>query len=404
MSPSQTPPPTSSSDASRPSIATFVFEDFLKKPIKGLSIKITCADKTYTGETDDKGLGVTINDLQKNQDHKIYVKKQSGRYELKGIVTPKNDVNSYTIRSPELHLSGTTRLTPKEELEAEISIPTIRDGEVLTVNRLLGELAPFIGSAQIISEVGQIAKDYPKRKTLTVEDPVTHKKTRIVEIEHHYKATKTGKPKIVAVDLLGSRLNYPANASISDAMYEDMAKELGCEVAALKAISQTETGGVSFFENGLPKILFERHKFYEFTKPTTGAHPYAQYSDICSPNVGGYGASGIHQYERLVKAAALNRQAALMACSWGAFQVLAEYYSQCGYTSAEEMANDCMKTADAHAKLFLAFLKKEKKNAVKALKDKDWRKFTTHYNGANWESQNPEYPSQMAAHYEEFKK
>jgi hypothetical protein len=302
-----------------------------------------------------------------------------------------------------LHIVGTTSLTPKDEAESDLTIPKIQPDEVMTIARLLGELAPFIGSAEVITEVGQITKDYPKKKVTLTEDPATHKKKKVIEIEHHFKVAKTSKPKVIAIDLLGSRLNYPSGTTISDTLYAEMAKELGCEAAALKAVAETETGGIAFFENGLPKILFERHKFYEFTKPEKGAHPYVKFSDICSPAVGGYGPSGIHQYERLVKAANLNKQAAIMACSWGAFQVLAEYYSQCGYASSEEMANDCMKTVDAHAKLFLAFLKKEKKAAVKALIAKDWTKFTTHYNGSNWETQNPNYPSKMAENYEKYK-
>jgi hypothetical protein len=61
------------------------------------------------------------------------------------------------------------------------------------------------------------------------------------------------------------------------------------------------------------------------------AHPYAKYNDICNPSPGGYGAPEIHQYERLIKAAELDRDAAIMSCSWGVFQVMGIYYKQFGY-------------------------------------------------------------------------
>ncbi|WOI45597.1 N-acetylmuramidase domain-containing protein [Acidovorax sp. BLS4] len=67
-----------------------------------------------------------------------------------------------------------------------------------------------------------------------------------------------------------------------------MAKEFGCDVAAIKAVMKTESGDGGYLDNGLPKMLFERHRFYALTDPNgTGTkkenrrpHPYAAFPDI----------------------------------------------------------------------------------------------------------------------------
>jgi len=40
---------------------------------------------------------------------------------------------------------------------------------------------------------------------------------------------------------------------------------------------------------------------------------------------------------------------------------------------------------------------------IKSLIDKDWEGFTSFYNGANWKSQNPDYPEKMKKAYDENK-
>lgn len=411
--------------------ASFVFWDSMKKPIPDLTVKIAEAGSSATTAvwevngstspttgapsliaaptrnsvevtTDKDGLAVTIPNATRGQPIDIFIRKTNGQFDLKGTVTPAKDINAYTIISPEYHFEATTRLSPKEELESDLKIPTIRVGEVMTIKRLIDEFGPYIGSATKVTEVGKVLKDFPTRKSVSHVDEATGKNVNSIEIEHHYRVIKTERPRTVAINILPSRLNYPASTTISDDTFAGMARRLDCEVAAIKAVTFTETSGNGFCENGLPTILFERHHFYDFTKPSSGPHPYAMFSDICNDNPGGYGAGGIHQYERLVKAARLNLDAALKSCSWGAFQILGEYYTQCGYNSVVEMVNDCMKSIDAHAVIFEKFLKNEKKDAAKALKNKEWVNFTSGFNGKNWNKQNPNYPTKMENYYNDL--
>ncbi|HEY8101306.1 MAG TPA: N-acetylmuramidase family protein [Burkholderiaceae bacterium] len=398
--------------------ASFVFVDRLKLPIESLNVKIQSDSINQTAVTDKDGHAITVTEAKRGEKISIYVRKRNGTFDLKGTVTPQRDINAYTIRSPELHLEATTRLTPKQELEDDLKIPTIKEGEIMTVERLFGELAPFVGAVEIITEVGKVTKDFPTKKThveinpttgkkKVVEDsheeidPTTGKKKKIADIEHHYKVVKTDKPHTIALNLLGSRLNYPISG-ISENQFQTIAERLGCEIAAVKAVTYTETGGGGYLENGLPKILYERHKFYRFTKPTSGPHPFTKFPDICNPTPGGY-KGGIHEYERLIKAAKLNKEAAIKSCSWGAFQVLAEYHKEMKYLTAAEVANKCMRSIDDQIEIFIAYLTSVSHAAKRALIRKDWVKFTAAYNGDDWDSTNPDYPGKMENYYNEFK-
>jgi hypothetical protein len=391
---------------------TAVFVDLIKKPISGLSVRITSAHFAKEFVTDEKGLAATIDDALRGEEIRISVKKRSGEYDLKHVAKPQKDINIYTIRSPELHLESYTKLPGKEQVE-DVAIPTIAVGEVLTSARLFGDLAPFIGVAQVITEEGRVVKDFPTKTKNEVVDEKSGKKKAEITIEHHYKAVSTGRPTQIVLSLLGARLNYPISTDISDSIYEEMAKEFKCEFAAIKAVTRTESGDGGYFANKLPKILFERHRFYALTDPNAkngkaGAerltHPYAAFPDICNPQPGGY-AREEGEYVRLLKAAELDKDAAIMSASWGAFQVLGEYYKECGFASPSDMVDACLKSIDGQAKLFRGFLKKpEKRKALEGLREKDWEKFTTYYNGGNWREQNPMYPKTMKANYEEFSK
>lgn len=131
-------------------------------------------------------------------------------------------------------------------------------------------------------------------------------------------------------------INFYNGDKIDDTDYEEAAKELGCEVAAIKAVAKTETGSYgSYFkfednDDYVPAILFERHHFHKYTNGK-----YDQFEDISNSVAGGYGATSV-QYTKLVKAYALDKKAALKSASWGKFQILASNFATAGYASPED--------------------------------------------------------------------
>ncbi len=358
-----------------------------------------------------------IRNAARNQPIDVLVRNRRGAYVLKGTVTPSKDVTAYTITSPEYHLEAVTQLTPKDAFEQDLKIPVVKNGEVMTVDRLINEFGPYLGWVQKITEQGKVKKDFPTKKKESHTDAATGKSKTDIVIEHHYKVVDTGKPRTIVVNVLGSRLNYPKAIDLTDEHFAFLGRSLGCEAAAIKALTRQETVGDGpwkpdggFDPNGLPRILFERHHFYVFTLPPankkTGAkavHPYSAFPDICFPKSGNFGAAGIHQYERFVKAAKLNIDAAIKSCSWGAFQILGEYYSGCNCSSSIEMANKSMESIDGQVKIFEAFMKNVKPGAVRALTAKKWEDVAASYNGRSWKKHNPTYASNLEKYYNEFK-
>jgi len=431
---------------------TFVFRDAVNHPIEGLAVRIKAGTgappapawktgldvddsglspgyaagvvaasagviNSIQGVTDKDGYGVTIHNAARNQPIDVLVKNRHGDYVLKGTVTPSKDVSAYTVISPEYHLEAVTQLAPKDAFEQDLKIPVVKEGEVMTVERLVNEFGPYLGWVQKITEQGKVKKDFPTKKKETYTDVATGKSKTSITIEHHYKVVDTGKPRTIALNVLGSRLNYPKPSDLTDEHFTYLANAFHCEAAAVKALNKQETVGDrpwkpdgGFDPTGLPRILFERHHFYGFTLPPAdkktkkkAVHPYAAFPDICFPISGGFGAAGIHQYERFVKAAKLNLDAAIKSCSWGAFQILGEYYSGCDCKSSVEFANKSMQSIGNQVKIFEAFMKNVKPNAIKGLATKKWEDVAASYNGRSWKKHNPNYAINLEKYYNEFK-
>src|SRR5574340_560510 len=104
-------------------------------------------------------------------------------------------------------------------------------------------------------------------------------------------------------------------------------EHLGVKAPELWAVLGVETGGCGFLPDRRPVILFERHIFSRAT-----AHRYDDaYPDISRRTPGGYGERGAWQYQRLERACALDRKAALESASWGIGQVMGFNARLAGY-------------------------------------------------------------------------
>ena len=230
--------------------------------------------------------------------------------------------------------------------------------------------------------------------------------------------TKDGAPLIkvtkdqAALDFLGGY----TGEKITEDDYEKAAKELGCEVEVIKAIAMQETmklkklGLGSFDKHNRPTIMYERHYFSEKTQ-----NRYDEVNpDISSPKayIGGHARKkeifeyvtkegekikkikfvpyddGNHyglyswQYNKLAKAYALDKDAAIRACSWGMFQVMGDNYAACGFKTPYDFAKAMSKSEQEHLKAFVAYCKYYK--LEKALKEKDWKKIAYGYNGPTY--------------------
>ena len=221
--------------------------------------------------------------------------------------------------------------------------------------------------------------------------------------------------------------------TISNEDIKAAAVELQCEPGLIYAIAKQESDKSSFITvqgRTVPTILFERHIFRRYTSPhQKPPSPYEHdYPEICGPayhvthkgkgaekghvidNVTGkdalaidiYGPSGLHQYERLCKAYALDRAAALEACSWGKFQIMGFNYKGAGYADVFAFVKG-MSTGDpAHIKAFLKFAKSNK-TLLTGLRTKNYEMIAEGHNGTDWRKVNPNYASNLEKFSKEWK-
>ena len=177
--------------------------------------------------------------------------------------------------------------------------------------------------------------------------------------------------------------------TITNDQIKAVAKGLGVEYAALKAVMSVETRGSGFNKDGTPVILYERHKFYEGLIKinwVTKAKEWSRtYPDLCNPTPGGYGKES-EQHPKLERATKLNREVALESCSWGLGQVMGYHWKSLGYPLLEAFINAMYKDEASQLDAIARFLTVN--GLVPALRSKNWVAFARGYNGKNYAKNN----------------
>jgi hypothetical protein len=181
---------------------------------------------------------------------------------------------------------------------------------------------------------------------------------------------------------------------LTEADYQQAAQKLGCEVAAVKAVSEVESGPHgAFLASGDPVILFERHKFHKFT----GGKYDQTHPGISSRTPGGYGPVS-QQHARFQEASALDPDAALMSCSWGRFQVMGFHWQTLGYPSLKDFVDGMYVSEANHLDSFVRYV--EKNGLAKHLKNKNWAAFALGYNGKDYKIN--KYDQKLATAYKKY--
>lgn len=164
--------------------------------------------------------------------------------------------------------------------------------------------------------------------------------------------------------------------AVTPAEVEAFAAELGCSVKQVAAVAKVESAGGGFDNDGRPKILFERHKFYQATEGRYGTTFFSY------PKRGGYGEDS---WEKLAQAACRDPDAAFASASWGKFQVMGFHWHALGYASSLDMAFSMTQSEAAHYRALVGFIKANKLvAAVRKLSTNpaDCVAFARGYNGA----------------------
>lgn len=182
--------------------------------------------------------------------------------------------------------------------------------------------------------------------------------------------------------------------------YADASTELVVPVASIKAVTEVESSGGGFYDDGRPKILFERHVMYRLVKDKFGAAKAAGfanlYPEICNPEAGGYGPTSAQPARMESASKLIDRDCALQAASWGLFQIMGYHWKRLGYMSLQAFVNAMYASEGAQLMAFVQFVA-EDESLLKSFQAKDWAAFAKEYNGPNYAKNS--YDVKLAAAY-----
>lgn len=167
---------------------------------------------------------------------------------------------------------------------------------------------------------------------------------------------------------------------------EQAADALNISPLLIQAVFEQESDGDGFLKDGRVKILFERHVFVRNLKKynidiAEELNRDWSNADILNPapyKSGEYG-KYTEQYTKLDRAKRINADCALMACSWGRAQILGENYRALGYPSVKHFV-DVVSDKNRRLEAFVKYLQ-NKPEALRALRDTDFNRFSKLYNG-----------------------
>lgn len=181
---------------------------------------------------------------------------------------------------------------------------------------------------------------------------------------------------------------------LQDKDYKEAAKRLNVSELVIRVFGTVEGLGRGFLSDGRPKILFERHRMYFYLKQKKGEkfakEMQEKHPQIVNTTKGGYVGNSA-EYARLAQAKQIDEDSALMACSWGQFQIMGENYKDLGYSSIQEFVQLQYENESNQLDAFIRFIETKKGKVdgkeiqlIDALQCEDWNAIFTLYNGPTY--------------------
>jgi len=174
-------------------------------------------------------------------------------------------------------------------------------------------------------------------------------------------------------------LRAGSTTALSQSDFETVAAELGCEVEAIKAVVQVESGRAGAFgTDGRPIILFEPHIFSRRTNRRFDAtNPDVSYPTWDASK---YPRTQAERWDQLAKAYALDPVNAVASASYGLFQIMGFNHAACGFADPKAFVTDMCRSQAQQLKAFASFVRSN--NLGDELVRKDWEGFARGYNGS----------------------
>lgn len=185
-------------------------------------------------------------------------------------------------------------------------------------------------------------------------------------------------------------------ARLTDLDFFSAAAALGCEVAAIKAVCEVEAPRGGFFPDDSPTILFEGHVFYRYTSGFWAeSAPDLCYRKWTREH---YGKTWVEEKARFATAATLDRKAAVLATSWGRFQIMGFNSGIVGFSDEEKFVEAMSESEGKQLAAFIEYILYV--GLEGALGARDWEQFARRYNGPlHWKNH---YAERMAKAYARF--
>ena len=187
--------------------------------------------------------------------------------------------------------------------------------------------------------------------------------------------------------------------------YEEVANELGVEVAAVKAVVEIEAGREhkGFWTDGKPLINFDLTVYRKMAQRRginlgkyTSSHPLI----FNRPDTKTYGSQQAAVQARLDQAFAIDSVSAIEGTFWGMFQIGGFNWRQCGTDSPREFLQLMSRSERDQLELFGEFITRT--GLLPHLKTKNWSAFARGYNGPSYAARG--YHTRLASAYAKHKK
>ena len=167
--------------------------------------------------------------------------------------------------------------------------------------------------------------------------------------------------------------------------FEAAATIIGCDVATIRAVWEVESNGQPFGFDGRPTILFEPHVFsretgHRFDK-THGGVSYPRWGQKPYPR-GTAAERHTANWDKVIYAARLDRDAAYRSASYGAPQIMGFNFADCGFADVHAFVAAMSESAGAQLRAFLALIQAWKLDDE--MRERRWADLARRYNGPGY--------------------
>ena len=209
---------------------------------------------------------------------------------------------------------------------------------------------------------------------------------------------------VVGLDTVRLSFHEPVDernyGPLTEKDYEELAADLGVEVAAMKAVVEIEAGREhkGFWAEGKPLINFDLSVYRRMAarhnvnlSKYTSSHPLV----FSRPDTKRFGSQQAAVQARLDQAFEIDSVSAIEGTFWGMFQIGGFNWRQCGTESPQQFMELMSRSERDQLELFCEFITRT--GLLPALKAKNWSAFARGYNGPSYASRG--YHTRLAAAY-----